>query len=189
MEIYSFKEVSVRNPIFNFSQAGLWFGILLVISLAGCSMETLNQLAQADKPAETETAQELQPNPSLAPEDVVRIQVEALQGNDETNKGIEITFRFASPANKQVTGPLTRFVRMVQNPTYRPMLNHKTAKYDPIEISDNKARQRVTIIAANGKAAVYVFELTKQTSPGCPGCWMTDSVILIPTRQQDLKEI
>jgi hypothetical protein len=152
-------------------------------------MASLDQLAKTAKPAEAPASQELQPNPNLSPEEVVRIQVEALQANDETNKGIEITFRFASPANKQVTGPLNRFVRLVQNPTYRPMLNHKSARYDPIEISDNKARQRVTIIAANGKATVYIFELTKQTSPGCSGCWMTDSVILVPTRQQDLKEI
>ena len=67
------------------------------------------------------------------------------------------------------------------------MLNHKTAEYGPLEISDDTATQRVTIIDPNGKAFVYLFKLSKQTAGPCPDCWMTDSVIAVPTRQQRLE--
>jgi len=157
------------------------FGLLLsgcALDLSAPATETKQQAALDDQ---------LQPAPDLSPEDVVRIQVEALQNNDEQDKGIEVTFRFASPANKQATGPLGRFIRMVKDPAYSPMLNHKTADYDPIEIEDNSATQRVTIINTNGKATVYLFKLSKQAGPPCNGCWMTDSVTVVPTRKQDLQ--
>ena len=109
----------------------------------------------------------------------------ALQNNDSTDQGIEISFRFASPANKGHTGPLDRFTRMIKNPLYSPMLNHQTARYGPIEISRNVAKQRVTITDANGKAWIYIFTLSKQSGPPCIGCWMTDSVILPPVKRAD----
>ena len=46
------------------------------------------------------------PEPELTPNDVVRIQLLAMQQNDDNDFGIEVTFRFASPANKKQTGPL-----------------------------------------------------------------------------------
>ena len=63
-----------------------------------------------------------EPHPALSPRDVVRIQIEALRKNDTPyeNRGIEVTFNFASPANKRMTGPLERFKVMVHNPIYEP---------------------------------------------------------------------
>ncbi len=45
-----------------------------------------------------------EPDPSLSPQDVVSIQIEALRNNDTPyeNRGIEVTFNFASPANKRL---------------------------------------------------------------------------------------
>jgi hypothetical protein len=185
----------MRKPLLRFGLASLCFSIWLILSLAGCSTTALNPLVpdpptEPEKPAEAEAlADELRPNSTLSPEQVVKIQVEALQNNDDMDKGIELTFRFASPAHKQMTGPLNRFVRLVKNPAYRPMLNHRNAEYAPIKVSGNTATQRVTITAADGKAVVYIFELSKQDLPDCEGCWMTDSVILLPTKPQELKEI
>ena len=44
-----------------------------------------------------------EPDPSLSPQDVVSIQIEALRNNDipYADRGIEVTFNFASPANKR----------------------------------------------------------------------------------------
>jgi hypothetical protein len=173
---------------FNFSP---WMAILLVLILAGCTSTLIPQPAPPEIPAESKIMDhdKIRPNPDLSPEEVVKIQVEALQNNDELDKGIEITFRFASPANKQATGPLNRFVRLVKNPSYRPMLNHRAAVYGPMKITGDTATQRVTITGADGSASVYIFELSKQDLPDCQGCWMTDTVVLAPTRQQELKEI
>ena len=57
----------------------------------------------------------LAPRPELSPEEVIRIQLEALRHNDEQDRGIEVAFRFASPANRASTGPLPRFIRMIEH--------------------------------------------------------------------------
>jgi hypothetical protein len=45
------------------------------------------------------------PDPSLSAEDVVRIQMRALQTNGAVDQGIRTTGRFASPGNKPIGGP------------------------------------------------------------------------------------
>ena len=104
------------------------------------------------------------PGPEYGPADVVRIQVQALADNDTPyrNAGIEVAFRFASPANKRVTGPLWRFIRLLYNPTYRPFLNHQVAHFGQIDVQGSEATQTVILTAANGQR-VWA------TSSACPG--------------------
>ena len=117
------------------------------------------------------------PEPELKPNDVVRLQLLAMQQNDDSDFGIEVTFRFASPANKKQTGPLKRFIRLVRNPSYRPLLNHINATLLELNIEDDFAVQDVIITTSNGERIGYRFRLSIQKGPLYPGCWMTDSVI------------
>ena len=140
-------------------------GLTLIAVLSGCST-ALDRASAAigDVPVSSETpadplSAELRPAPELSPEEVVKIQVEALQHNDRQDRGIEVTFRFASPDNKTVTGPLNRFIRLVKNPAYRPMLNHKRAEFSPIKLAGDQAQQKVTVINQDGEAVVNLWEL------------------------------
>ena len=117
------------------------------------------------------------PEPELKPNDVVRLQLLAMQQNDDSDFGIEVTFRFASPANKKQTGPLKRFIRLVRNPSYRPLLNHINATFLELNIEEDFAVQDVIITTSNGKRIGYRFRLSIQKGPLYPDCWMTDSVI------------
>jgi hypothetical protein len=173
---------------------GIRTSILLIVALllfTGCASNPLQPGNPLNQPAATPTPINpgLQPGPDLRPEEVVRIQIEALQRNDEADNGIEISYRFASPSNKRATGPLFRFTELVKDPPYSPMLNHKLAEYSPIEIEGDTARQRVTIIEENGAATVYLFTLSRQAEEPCKGCWMTDTVTVVPTRSQNLQGI
>jgi hypothetical protein len=85
---------------------------------------------------------------------------------------------FASPANKQNTGPLPRFARMIRSPNYRLMFNYVAIEYEPIEIEGDQARQRVTLVGPEGLAIVYLFVLSKQAEGSCSGCWLTDAVLI-----------
>ncbi|MFB3087552.1 MAG: DUF4864 domain-containing protein [Acidiferrobacterales bacterium] len=120
----------------------------------------------------------LQPDPKYSPEQVVRIQIEALGKKDipHTNAGIEIAFRFASPANKRITGPLERFTRMVSGPVYEPMLSYREAQYGEIQATEDQAVQAVVLTTADGKKVGYLFSLSKQKVGRYATCWMTDSV-------------
>ena len=117
------------------------------------------------------------PEPELKPNDVVRLQLLAMQQNDDSDFGIEVTFRFASPANKKQTGPLKRFIRLVRNPSYRPLLNHINATFLELTVEEVFAVQDVIITTSNGERIGYRFRLSIQKGPLYPGCWMTDSVI------------
>ena len=117
------------------------------------------------------------PEPELKPNDVVRLQLIAMQQNDDSDFGIEVTFRFASPANKQQTRPLKRFIGLVRNPSYRPLLNHINATILELTVEEVFAVQDVIITTSNGERIGYRFRLSIQKGPLYPGCWMTDSVI------------
>ena len=116
------------------------------------------------------------PEPKLKPNDVVRLQLLAMQQNDDSDFGIEVTFRFASPANKKQTGPLKRFISLVRNPSYRPLLNHINATFLELTVEEVFAVQDVIITTSNGERIGYRFRLSIQKGPLYPGCWMTDSV-------------
>ena len=116
------------------------------------------------------------PEPELKPNDVVRLQLLAMQQNDDSDFGIEVTFRFASPANKKQTGPLKRFIRLVRNPSYHYLLNHINATFLELTVEEDFAVQDVIITTSNGKRIGYRFRLSIQKGPLYPGCWMTDSV-------------
>ena len=118
------------------------------------------------------------PSPDYGPQDVVRIQVQALADNDTPyrNAGIEVAFRFASPANKRFTGPLWRFIRMLYTPTYSPFLFHKTAHFGAADIQGSQATLTVVLTAADDKRVGFVFRLSRQAGSPCKACWMTDEV-------------
>ena len=117
------------------------------------------------------------PEPELKPNDVVRLQLLAMQQNDDSDFGIEVTFRFASPSNKIQTGPLKRFIRLVRNPSYLPLLNHTNATFLELTVEEDLAVQDVIITTSNGERIGYRFRLSIQKGTLYPGCWMTDSVV------------
>ena len=117
------------------------------------------------------------PEQDLEPNEVVKIQLIAMQQNDDSDFGIEVTFRFASPANKKQTGPLKRFKRLVRNPSYSPLLNHINATFLELIVEDDLAIQDVIITSSNGERIGYRFRLSIQKNALYKNCWMTDAVM------------
>ena len=131
----------------------------------------------APSPAATPGAR-LAPSPTLSPEDVVSIQLEALRHNDTPTRdaGIATTFLFASPANRVATGPLDRFADLVKTSAYRAMINHRRVERGPMRVDGDEARQRVVVYSATGARVAYMFLLSLQHGGPYDGCWMTDGV-------------
>ena len=119
----------------------------------------------------------LVPDPALSPAQVIRIQLEALRHNDERDRGIAVAFRFASPANRANTGPLSRFVAMIESGPYALMLSFRDATYGPVETVANQARQRVTLTGTRA-SMTYWFYLSRQSEAPYEDCWMTDAVYI-----------
>lgn len=117
------------------------------------------------------------PRPGLSPGEVIRIQLEALRRNDEHDRGIEVAFRFASPANRANTGPLDRFIRMIRQGPYALMLEYRKVSYGTVEVRGERARQRITLTGPRARVS-YWFVLSRQSEAPCAGCWMTDAVFV-----------
>jgi hypothetical protein len=124
------------------------------------------------------------PDPKLNPQDVVRIVIGALSKNDANDNGIRTTWKFASPANQQITGPVERFIPMVKSPAYAPMINSKSAQYSDTQIQGDQAIQMVLLTASDGTKTAYVFQLSRQADGPLKGCWMTDAVFPLKPQAQ-----
>ncbi len=155
-------------------RAGWGRGLIASLLLAAASISSAQVVVE-----ESRLTASLVPSPELTPEQVVQIQLNSLRHNDSGNRGIEVAFRFASPDNKLRTGPLPRFIRMIKQGLYSLMLAYDNVDYDPVEIVEGYARQRVTLIGS-GLIVAYEFYLSRQTEGACIGCWMTDAVVAKP---------
>ncbi|MFY4812650.1 DUF4864 domain-containing protein [Haloarcula argentinensis] len=136
-----------------------------------------NVSVDANRSAVTQPrALELRPNCERPPGLVVHIQVLALQNNDPaTNEGINTTWQFASPSNRDLTGPYSNFVRTIQS-GFEPLLNATGVRYGPLDRDGNTASQPVTVVNGNGTTTSYRWTVEKQTEAPYEGCWMTAGV-------------
>ena len=119
---------------------------------------------------------ELRPNCERPPGLVVHIQVLALQNNDPaTNEGINTTWQFASPSNRDLTGPYSNFVRTIES-GFEPVLNATGVRYGPLDRDGDTASQPVTVVNGNGTTSSYRWTVRKQDEAPYEGCWMTAGV-------------
>ena len=74
----------------------------------------------------TTRADIIKPNNGIEPYQVVKIQLRSLKNNDKPfkNAGIKQTWEFAHPSNKKYTGPLPKFINMINSESYKMLLNH-----------------------------------------------------------------
>ena len=120
----------------------------------------------------------LQPHPDLTPQQVVDFQLTALKNGGAD--GIEATFRFASPANRTMTGPVARFARLFDSPQYQPMMNNRGTEIKLDSNDGNHAEVIAGVVDSSGTLHWYRFNLSRQSESPYINCWMTDAVIAIP---------
>ncbi|MDP9112549.1 MAG: DUF4864 domain-containing protein, partial [Acidobacteriota bacterium] len=97
------------------------------------------------------------------------------------NAGIFLVYQFASAANRQISGPYGKFLRLVKLPEFAPLLARGVITYGPLALTGDHAEQEVNIHLADGRSARFRFAVSRQASPPtpgrCAGCWMVDQVI------------
>ena len=127
------------------------------------------------------SAELLKPNIKLKPFDVVKIQLAALKNNNKPykNAGIEQTWEFAHPSNKNFTGPLSRFIKLLNDEGYNILLNHTEHKIIEIFKSEKKFIYEVTILDREKNFFKYNWQIEKFLNKGSlNNCWLTTSVSL-----------
>ena len=125
------------------------------------------------------------PSPDLGPADVVLAQLAGLQrepydGDPVPGEGLTAAWQFASPGNREATGPLSRFALLLRNEAYRGLLGHRAASLGPLREQGRQAQVEVLVVAADDTTLGYTWVLGRQTRPPYEGCWMTDGVVRHP---------
>tara|TARA_Y100001970_G_scaffold290897_1_gene426168 strand:+ start:2507 stop:2965 length:459 start_codon:yes stop_codon:yes gene_type:complete len=121
----------------------------------------------------------LKPNPKIKPEEVILIQLSALQNNNipYDNAGIEQTWEFAHPSNKEFTGPLSNFTNMMYSKQYSIILNHKNHKIINVKNDDEISFFFVEITDFSGNRFGFQWTVKKVVEDGIlKNCWMTIGV-------------
>jgi len=122
------------------------------------------------------------PSPSMSPSDVVETVLQAMARNDQpsADAGIEMAYRFASPANRASLGPYWHFVAVVKQPAYAPLINHANRELGQPTLDERSASIPVIVVGSSGEVAGYLWSLSKQTDGDYADSWMTDSVVRVP---------
>lgn len=128
----------------------------------------------------------VRPDPSIAPAEVVAIQLISLKNNDlvEADFGIRQTWSFAHPQNRKVTGPYPRFAMMLKGPSFDVLLNHKShsiktgANTASGKTSDGAMWQQFDVLMETRRGDILYFSwvVQKVTSGQFKDCWMTVAV-------------
>lgn len=118
------------------------------------------------------------PDPTLSPEQVVAIQLDALRRNDDPtpNAGIAQTYALAHPNNRRATGPLPRFELMIRSPAYRLLLGHSAHQIERLAGNDLVVRFRVVVETPSGDAVEYLWEVGRVLEGPHEGAWLTTNV-------------
>lgn len=154
--------------------------VLLAVGLVGGAAWSWQHV---ELPAvhEPNAAEQLtQPRPEFGPGDVVALQLAALGQFRDDPQAVAQCYVFASPANRVVTGPMTRFARMVLGGEYRPLVFHDQVLVGTPSVKGDRAAVLASVIDAERNLSIYCFYLSRQAEAPYRGCWMTDSVIRVP---------
>lgn len=118
------------------------------------------------------------PDPSIAPEEVVAIQMKALQFNDNPKPdfGIAQTWNFAHPRNRAMTGPLPRFAGMLKGPAYGQMLNHASHRIVPVPGDGDRVNFDVFMETSSGNVLFFNWAVELVKGGEFDNCWMTVAV-------------
>ena len=124
-------------------------------------------------------AELIKPNSKISPSEVVKIQLLGLQKNNDGFKdsGIEQTWNFAHPSNKEVTGPLDKFKRMIKSDNYQMMINHLSHTIIQVRSGASWAQFEVIILDKEKIYHKFNWQVEKYTEDGpLKNCWLTTMV-------------
>ena len=127
----------------------------------------------------TSNAELLKPEASIKPSEVISIQLTALQTNSTPfeNAGIAQTWEFAHPNNREYTGPLKNFTKMMYSSSYQIMLDHQSHNITLVAEEEDMAFFFIELTDRIGNEYGFQWTLQKVLTDGqFYDCWMTIGV-------------
>lgn len=153
--------MSIRNP---FRIASSIVPLVLFLSVVSCNKSEPDPILKSEN----------RPRPELTPEQVVKIQLEAIRESDGSDEGLATAYRFNSPDHKERIGTLGQFGEIVKSSKFQVMLGYRAAEYGSTRIEGGRALNIVTLQDEQGRVQMFLFELRKQVTGPDKGCWLTE---------------
>jgi hypothetical protein len=125
------------------------------------------------------SAEIIKPNNNIEPFQVVKIQLKSLQKNDSpsVDNGIEQTWEFAHPSNKEITGPLDRFKIMLKGKSYKILLDHLDHEVIQEKLTNSVALFEVRVLGEDKSYYKFKWQVEKYINEGpLKDCWLTTMV-------------
>jgi hypothetical protein len=121
----------------------------------------------------------IKPNNNIEPFQVVKLQLKSLQKNDSPSidNGIEQTWEFAHPNNKEITGPLDRFKIMLKGKSYKILLDHLDHEVIQENLTKSVALFEVRVLGEDKSYYKFKWQVEKYRNEGpLKDCWLTTMV-------------
>ena len=121
----------------------------------------------------------IKPNTNLDPFEVLMIQLNSLKNNNKPYKdaGIEQTWEFAHPNNKEITGPLDKFKEMIYSENYKILISHENSEITILKENKDTSIFKVIVLTKNKEKYYYIWQIEKVKQEGyLKNCWMTTGV-------------
>lgn len=184
------------------AERGLWRERLVfcctILFLAGCLfwmvfrerskllVDGTPEVHQVDQASETQQYNGIEvADYKLLPEEVVRLQVEALQAARVSPSQLEVCFALAAPSNRKVTGPFKKFAMMVSQSPYDRLITATSWQMGSTIVEGDYAAALVTTMDSSDAPAAFRFVLEKQKDEPYTNCWMTIAVQFVEVASVD----
>lgn len=148
----------------------------VVLGLVSTVLLTATGCAAIESVIDPVSAEPVAPGTELEPEEVVRVQVEALQAASADDLDGELLYAFASADYRAAFDGVSDYAEHFTRRPYRPLIGHIEARYHPLELDNGLARQDVTVTTEDGETRRFGFLLTRSVSEDCDGCWLIEAV-------------
>ena len=102
-----------------------------------------------------------------------------MQKNDSpsVDNGIEQTWEFAHPSNKEITGPLDRFKTMLKGKSYKILLDHLDHEVIQENLTSSVALFEVRVLGEDKSYYKFKWQVEKYINEGpLKDCWLTTMV-------------
>lgn len=124
-----------------------------------------------------------EPSPSLGPDEVVRLCMDALLRNDfpEIDSGLATCYAFSNDmCRASVGGSLDDFCKYAKNPTFQTMCRASAWRAEPLNLVGGgatptrgaMATQMVIVTSRTGATRAFLWTLQQERRPPLEGAWL-----------------
>ena len=137
----------------------------------------LSNIAPAELQPDVESIDTSVASKDSTPEDVVRLQLKSLHDSLTDPDQLKVCYSLASPENRRLTGPFSRFASMVMQPPYDQLALCTTWEVSSAEIEHDLAT--VLVSTPDNQEQAFQFILRRHGLEPYAGCWLTDAVQIL----------